>query len=42
MKQRTDRSKPDSRHGGDIKGIADHLDYLKELGITALWLTPCG
>jgi glycosidase len=40
MKQRTDRSKPDSRHGGDIKGIADHLDYLKELGITALWLTP--
>ena len=40
MKERVDRSKPDSRHGGDIKGIVDHLDYLKELGITALWITP--
>lgn len=29
-----------SRHGGDIKGIMNHLDYLKELGITTLWLTP--
>lgn len=28
------------RHGGDIKGIVDHLDYLKELGITAVWTTP--
>jgi len=28
------------RHGGDIKGITDHLDYLKELGITAIWSTP--
>jgi glycosidase len=28
------------RHGGDIKGIADHLDYLKELGITAIWTSP--
>ncbi len=28
------------RHGGDIKGIIDHLDYLKELGITAIWSTP--
>ena len=28
------------RHGGDIKGIIDHLDYLKDLGITTLWLTP--
>ncbi len=40
MKEKADRSKPDSRHGGDIKGIIDHLDYLKELGVTALWLTP--
>ena len=28
------------RHGGDIKGITDHIDYLKELGITAIWNTP--
>ena len=35
-----DRSNPLLRHGGDIKGITNHLDYFKELGITALWLTP--
>ena len=29
-----------SRHGGDIKGIMNHLDYFKTLGITALWTTP--
>ncbi|WP_295675974.1 glycoside hydrolase family 13 protein [uncultured Mucilaginibacter sp.] len=29
-----------SRHGGDLKGIMDHLDYLKDLGVTAIWLTP--
>jgi glycosidase len=29
-----------SRHGGDIKGIMNHLDYFKELGITAIWTTP--
>jgi glycosidase len=28
------------RHGGDIKGIMNHLDYLKALGVTAIWLTP--
>jgi glycosidase len=28
------------RHGGDIQGIIDHLGYLKELGVTALWCTP--
>lgn len=35
-----DRSNPNGRHGGDIKGIANHLDYLKDLGITALWINP--
>jgi len=35
-----DRSKPSNRHGGDLKGIQDHLDYFSELGITALWFTP--
>jgi glycosidase len=29
-----------SRHGGDIQGVMNHLDYLKELGVTAIWLTP--
>lgn len=28
------------RHGGDLQGIINHLDYLQELGVTALWLTP--
>lgn len=28
------------RHGGDLKGITNHLDYFRDLGITALWLTP--
>ena len=28
------------RHGGDIQGIINRLDYLKDLGVTALWLTP--
>ncbi|GAB3914093.1 glycoside hydrolase family 13 protein [Mucilaginibacter boryungensis] len=29
-----------SRHGGDLQGIINHLDYLKNLGVTAIWLTP--
>jgi glycosidase len=29
-----------SRHGGDIQGVMNHLDYLKELGITTVWMTP--
>jgi len=28
------------RHGGDIQGIVDHLDYLHDLGVTMLWPTP--
>lgn len=28
------------RHGGDLKGIADHVDYLDSLGVTAVWLNP--
>ena len=35
-----DRSKMFSRHGGDLQGIINHLDYLKDLGVTAIWLTP--
>ncbi len=29
-----------SRHGGDFKGIENHLDYFNQLGVTTLWLTP--
>ena len=35
-----DRSQPSLRHGGDLEGIRSHLDYFKELGVTALWFTP--
>lgn len=35
-----DKNNPFLRHGGDFKGIADNFDYLKNLGVTALWLTP--
>ena len=35
-----DRNNPFDRHGGDLKGIEDRLDYLKELGVTAIWPTP--
>ena len=35
-----DRTQPSLRHGGDLNGIREHLGYFKELGVTALWLTP--
>ncbi len=35
-----DRSQPSLRHGGDLEGIRQHLDYFNELGVTALWFTP--
>lgn len=34
------RNYPSGRHGGDLKGVLDHLDYIKSLGMTAVWLTP--
>lgn len=35
-----DRNDEDKRHGGDLQGIINHLDYLKDLGYTQLWPTP--
>lgn len=35
-----DRTQPSTRHGGNLKGIADKLDYLDSLGITAIWSCP--
>jgi len=38
--EKADRSKPGSRHGGDIEGIIKNLEYLQQLGATAIWNTP--
>lgn len=38
--EKYDRTKPGGRHGGDIAGMIQHLDYIKELGATAIWPTP--
>lgn len=38
--QSLDRSDYFKRHGGDLKGIENHLDYLQSLGVTAVWLNP--
>ena len=38
--EKGNRSLPGGRHGGDIEGIIKNLDYLKELGATAIWSTP--
>jgi glycosidase len=35
-----DRSKSRYYHGGDLQGIINHLDYIKSLGVTAIWMTP--
>ena len=41
MRDKTcDRTAPSLRHGGDMEGIRQHLDYFKQLGVTALWFTP--
>lgn len=40
MLEESGRANPDGRHGGDIQGIINHLDYIKNLGITTLWINP--
>ena len=40
LNEKADRNKPGGRHGGDIEGVIKNLDYLQELGATALWSTP--
>lgn len=34
------RTDPGARHGGDLAGIAKHLDYIADLGVTSIWLNP--
>ncbi|MGL1886101.1 MAG: glycoside hydrolase family 13 protein, partial [Reichenbachiella sp.] len=38
--EQSNRANPDGRHGGDLRGIINHLDYIDDLGITTLWLNP--
>jgi len=40
LPDKANRAEADGRHGGDLKGIQNHLDYIKELGATAIWCTP--
>ena len=40
LQEKVNRSLPGGRHGGDVQGIIDHLDYIQELGATAIWSTP--
>ena len=40
LTEKSDRTLPSGRHGGDLRGIINNLDYLQNLGATALWLTP--
>ncbi|MCR5133251.1 MAG: glycoside hydrolase family 13 protein [Bacteroidales bacterium] len=39
-KEKADRNEPFGRHGGDLQGIIDHLDYVSDLGATVIWCTP--
>jgi len=39
-RERADRSAFFGRHGGDLQGMIDHLDYIAGLGATAVWPTP--
>lgn len=40
LTEQADPTQPGGRHGGDIEGIINHLDYIQSLGATALWSTP--
>lgn len=40
LEKEIDRNDENKRHGGDIQGILNHLDYIKSLGFTQLWCTP--
>ena len=40
MRESADRSDPQRRQGGDIQGVIDNLDYIQNLGMTAIWFTP--
>ena len=40
MADKANRANPDGRHGGDIQGITNHLQYFNTIGVTAIWINP--
>lgn len=40
LSDRVDRAEPNARHGGDLEGIRQRLDYIAAMGFTQLWATP--
>ena len=40
LTEKADRNSPSGRHGGDLQGISDHLDYISKMGFTQIWSTP--
>lgn len=40
LTEKSNHNDPNGRHGGDLRGIINHLDYIENLGATAVWLTP--
>jgi glycosidase len=40
LAEKADRSNPTGRHGGDLRGMGDHLDYIEAMGFTMIWPTP--
>lgn len=40
LENKVDRNEQFGRHGGDFKGISEHMDYISDLGVTAIWLNP--
>ncbi len=40
MLEKADKSNPDGRHGGDLAGMINKLDYIENLGFTAIWHNP--
>ena len=40
LKEKQNSLNKDGRHGGDIQGIIDHLDYISDMGFTQIWLNP--
>ena len=40
LREKADRAHPAGRHGGDLQGISEHLDYIAKMGFTQIWSTP--
>lgn len=38
--EKANRKNPDGRHGGDLQGVINHLDYIAQTGFTAVWINP--